>query len=171
MHKYLALNILLAIGLSLFSGCGMSFYLNEEERHQKVRKAGYELCHLRSCGPEAISHAYKEMGRTVNRFKIGKEIQDAAFFDYRAALSIFDHDFCSITCPAELKRYLKKNGFQVKTVYKIEDVQEDDVAIVLIKGFNDIRDWHYMTYPTYTKKQILNFFKKDTIFKRAYILE
>ncbi|MBD36271.1 MAG: hypothetical protein CL512_05830 [Actinobacteria bacterium] len=171
MYKYLALTILLAMGLSLLSGCGASFYLKEGENHKKVRKSGYELCHLRSCGPEAISHAYREMGKKVHPFKIGKEIQDAAIFDYRKTLSWIHHDFVKITCPIELKKYLRKKGFKVTTVHDFDQVAEGDVAIVLIKGRDDIRDWHYMTYPTHTKKQILNFFKEDTAFKSAYILE
>ena len=135
-----------------------------------MREQGYELCHLESCGPQAISDAYKELGKTVAPFFIGKEIQDKASIDYREILSAVHHDFSKITCPPELLSYLKYKGFEIKAVDSLNEVGVGDVAIVLIRGKSDLRDWHYITYPTYSKREIRKYFGDRTIIKKAYIL-
>lgn len=171
MYNCLVSTLLLITVFPLIVGCGPIYYLNETKEHKAVRKAGYELCHLQSCGPESISDAYACFGIEKKQFHIGKEIQDINVIDYRGILSVVYHDFTKITCPPELLRYLKHKGFKINTVNSLDEVGVDDVAIILIRGKSDIRDWHYITYPTHSKQQIKDFFGEDTKIKKAYILK
>lgn len=171
MYNCLLSTLLLITVIPLFCGCGAVYYLSEPDDHKKMRKQGYELCHLQSCGPEAISDAYRCFGEKREPFEVGKEIQDLCRFDYRAVLAAVHHDFTKITCPPELLSYLKHKGFKIKIVYNLSDLGVNDVAIVLLRGENDLRDWHYMTYPTYSKREIENFFDETTIIKKIYILK
>jgi hypothetical protein len=90
---------------------------------------------------------------------------------YRAALSLIDHEFCSITCPRELIKFCKKYKITVKKTKTLDNLTLEDTAIALIKGHNDLRDWHWMTYPTFNKLDILNFFDYNTKLKAVYILK
>lgn len=136
-----------------------------------MREQGYELCHLQSCGPQAISDAYKCLGIEKEPFEIGREIQDKSKFDYRGVLSAAHHDFTKITCPPELLSYLRYKGFEIKIVSSLTEVGIGEVAIVLIRGRDSIKDWHYITYPTNSKREIRDFFEEETIVKKAYILK
>ncbi len=171
MYNLFVSTLLLITIAPLFCGCGAIYYLSEPEDHKKMREKGYELCHLQSCGPEAISDAYKCFGKEKSAFDIGKEIQDRAKVDYRGILSAAHHDFTKITCPPELLSYLEYKGFKIKAVNKFKDLGPSDVAIVLLRGRNDLKDWHYMTYPTHSKQEINNFFEDKTIIKKIYILK
>ena len=71
----------------------------------------------------------------------------------------------------ELKKYCKDRGFKVTIVKDFEQLQKGDIAIVLIRGKSDLRDWHWICYPEYTKDQISEFFGNNTIVKAAYVLE
>ena len=50
-----------------------------------------------------------------------------------------------ITCPPELRAYLKRNNFNYEKV-KYTDLQDGDFAIVLLKGYDDIHEWHWATW-------------------------
>ncbi|MAF24463.1 hypothetical protein CL634_02655 [bacterium] len=156
--------------LIITNGCGCFYYLKESPAHKAMRMQGYELCHLESCGPQALSDAFKEFDMDEAPFDIGKEIQDLDRIYYRNLLSLAHHDFTRITCPPELLKYIKHRGFKVKTVTSINDINEGDVALVLLRGHSDIRDWHYIVYPTYSKEEIMGYFGDSTVFKKAYIL-
>ena len=165
----------LTVGFLLFiliitNGCGCFYYLNESPEHRHMRKQGYELCHLQSCGPQALSDIFKEFDIDKHPYKIGKEIQDADRIHYREILSTVHHDFSRITCPPELLKYIRSQGFKIRTITNVNDLHPGDVAIVLLRGKSDIRDWHYIAYPTYKKDRILSYFGSDTVFKKAYIL-
>ena len=119
---------------------------------------------------EALSDSFKYLGIDKTPFEIGKEIQDADWIQYRALLSLAHHDFTRITCPPELLRYCRSNGFKITTVTDIDDLQPGTIAIVLLRGKSDIKDWHYICYPKYSKEYILDYLGDDTIFVKAYIL-
>ena len=165
--------IALTVGLLLLitNGCGILYYLNESPEHKAMRMNGYELCHLESCGPDALSDAFKHLGINETPIEIGKDIQDNDKSHYRKILSLADHKFTEITCPPELKKYCKGRGLTVTTVKGLDQLQKGDISIVLIRGWDDIRDWHWICYPEYSKSTISRFFGDDTIVKAAYILE
>ena len=157
LSRLIALITLSVIGV----GCGPIYYLNEDPLHKEARRQGYELCHLKSCGPQALSDAFRCFKVYKRPFTIGKELQDDSRLHYRSALSLINHKFCQITCPIELLSFCKKHNFEITKKKNLNELNEDDVAIILIKGYDDLFDWHWMTYPTHTKSQIKNYFKED----------
>ena len=165
--------VALASGLLLLltNGCGILYYLSESDEHRTMRMAGYELCHLESCGPDALSDAFKHLGVNETPIEIGKDIQDNDKSHYRAILGLASHRFHEITCPPELKQYVKGRGFKVTVVKGFDQLGKGDVAIVLLRGRDDLRDWHWICYPEYSKSTISEFFGDDTIIKAAYVLE
>jgi len=173
MPNILKILFLAAAALSC-AGCGhfSLSYLNKKETslHEKIRKEGYDLCHLQSCGPDSLSDALKQFNINKTPFQIGKEIQDNDFTRYRCILGILHEGFYSITCPSDLKKYIRKQGFSITETKDISGVSPQDTAIFLLKGTDNLRDWHWITYPTSTKEHILNFFNKDTKVKTIYIL-
>tara|TARA_B100001123_G_scaffold88226_1_gene101337 strand:+ start:2506 stop:3000 length:495 start_codon:yes stop_codon:yes gene_type:complete len=152
------------------TGCGILYYINETSIHKTYRKAGYEYCHLQSCGPEALYEAFSELGiYKESQYVIGKEIQDDAKVDYRGMLGFVDHRFTLITCPPELRKYCRKNNVDITYVDKYEDLKEGDVAIVLLKDTSDFRNWHWICWPT-QKTKIHNYFNESTVIVSIYKL-
>ena len=165
------LRLLAILTLSVFGGgCGPVYYLSEDPIHKEARKRGYELCHLKSCGPHALSDAFRHFGIHKRPLSVGRELQDGDRFHYRSVLSIINHRFCQITCPIELLSFCKKHNFEITKKKNLNELNEGDVAIILIKGRDDLFDWHWMTYPTHSKSKIKNYFKGETAIKRIYIL-
>ena len=160
--------IILSIMSIFLSGCGSLYYLKESKQHKQVRKEGYELCHLDSCGPVALEKVFKNLGINKTHVDIGKEIQDADNTHYRSVLGLVHHKFNLITCPPELLKYCKSQGLIITKV-KYEDLSKDNAAIILIKGYNDIEDWHWIDWPR-TRSSVENFFGDDTRIISAYIL-
>jgi len=173
MTKVLQVAIFAAASLML-AGCGhvSLSYLNKKETslHKKYRKQGYDLCHLTSCGPDALSDAFKKFNINKTPFQIGMEIQDKDQAHYRCILGILHDGFYSITCPQELKRYIRSQGFNITETKDINQITQETTAIFLLKGTDDFRDWHWITYPTYSRSIILNFFEENTKIKTIYIL-
>jgi hypothetical protein len=163
--------LLAIITLSVMCGsCGAFYYLSEPIAHKHVRKSGYELCHLQSCGPQALSDAFAYFGINKSPFELGKEIQDDDHSHYRTILSVASHKFSSITCPQELFKFCKKYNFKITKKKNLNELSKTDVAIVLVKGRDDLQDWHWIVYPRYDKSNILSYFNKQTKIKGIYIL-
>ena len=157
------------IGLNC-TGCGLLYYLNETSRHKEYRKIGYELCHLQSCGPEALYDAFNKLGiHKESQNYIGMELQDRAKVDYRCILGLAHHRFTLITCPPELRRYCKENNVKITYLDKYEDLQDGDVAIILLKDTSDFRNWHWICWPT-RESRVLNFFNENTVIVSIYKL-
>jgi hypothetical protein len=162
--------LLVACAGIILSGCGPIFYLSESEEHKTFRKQGYYLCHLESCGPQALSDAFKKFGINKTPHELGVEMQDKDRSHYRKILGYIHHDFCKITCPPELINFCKSYGFSIRKIKDLKGLTKGDVAIALLKGKSDIKDWHWATYPTHNKETIMNFFEGDTQVKNVYIL-
>ena len=61
----------------------------------------------------------------------------------------------------------------IQTYWKasnINKVKPQDIAIFLIKGKNDLRAWHWISYPSSSRREILDYFGEDTKVKTIYIL-
>ena len=101
---------------------------------------------------------------------MGKELQDSDRTHYRGILSIINHKFCQITCPTELLSYCRKYNFEITKKKTLDQLDKDDVAIILIKGPDDLWGWHWITYPKYSKSYISDFFEGPTKIKAVYIL-
>jgi hypothetical protein len=167
-RNFLCYSIFLLVTLPFFSSCGLLFYLKEPPSHKEMRRQGYELCHIDSCGPEALVHVFASLGISKTRTQIGQEIQDRDRVHYRTILGVFSHKFNRITCPPELLNYCRSQGLRVEKIpYK--SLLEKDTAIILLRGRNEIDDWHWIEWPQ-KKETIENFFGEDTEIICAYLL-
>tara|TARA_Y100000385_G_C12786885_1_gene505950 strand:+ start:352 stop:702 length:351 start_codon:yes stop_codon:yes gene_type:complete len=81
-------------------------------------------------------------------------------------LGLIHTEFRHITCPPELRAYLKRNGFKYEKI-KYEDLTDGDFAIVLLKGYDDIYEWHWASWPS-DVASILTFFGDYTKIVTTY---
>ena len=133
-----------------------------------MRKQGYELCHIDSCGPEALSHIFQKLGIPKTRTQIGQEIQDADRIHYRTLLGLVRHKFNRITCPLELLNYCRSQGLATTKV-PYGTLKEEDVAIILLRGPGPIDDWHWIEWPN-KKAEVETFFGDDTKIISTHVL-
>ena len=153
--------------ITLFSsGCGL-FYKNPPE-HALWSKLGVDSYHFDSCGPEALRKVHKNFGKETDATMISVNIQQARKFDIYPLLGAIDEHIRGITNPCELKSYCRRNGFDVTTV-KYEDLKHGDVAVVLLKGFDDLYEWHWMAWPD-EKDKIPTYFDEHTKIIRTYLI-
>jgi len=166
--RFILFTLVVAV-LPCCSSCGLFYYLNETDRHREVREGGYELCHLESCGPDALAAAFKDLGINKDYIQIGKEIQDLDRIHYREIASVVSHEFSRITCPPELLNYCRHEGLTVKKV-SFSDLSSGDIAIILLRGSDSITDWHWIAWPNNSKETIKNYFGTDTKILSVYLL-
>lgn len=155
--------------LPFCNSCGLLYYLNEPAPHKEMRRLGYELCHIESCGPDALAAAFKSLGINKTYVQIGKEIQDIDRIHYRKISSLVSHKFSKITCPPELLNYCRRQGLTIERI-AFDNLSPNDVAIVLIRGSNSITDWHWISWPANSKEQIKEFFEEETRVLSVYKL-
>ncbi len=154
--------------LFLHSGCGL---LNEGTFAKD--ETGAYTRHFWSCGPQAIQSSMDELRKRhqlkcsfLSDAEISKEIQKNGNIR-RFTLAIFDKRAMAITWPLEIKKYFNKRGYDL-VKEDFNSLTEKDIAIILIrKGLN----YHWVTYPTYTKKYIQNFFGSSTKVVNTYIIK
>lgn len=171
MRAYVMHIIITLATILISSGCGILNYKTESQSHKRLRLMGYDKCHTLSCGPKAISYVFKRFGINKSPRRISFEMQDKCAFNYRKFFSVISHDFSSVTCPMELTSFCKSYGFSIQKTKKIDNLTSKDTAIFLIKGWDDIKDWHWMAYPENSKSEIMNFFGEHTKLKNIYILK
>ena len=173
MKTLLRTALLSAVSLVL-AGCGhiSISYIGKKEtsKHKQFRKQGYDLCHLVSCGPKALSDAFKEFNINKTPFQIGKELQDNDKSNYRKIVGVLNKEFYGITCPLELKKYIRNQGFAITEIKDLKKITSENTAIFLLKGKYDIGEWHWMTYPTNKITKIQNCFGKHTKIRAIYVL-
>jgi hypothetical protein len=167
-RKFLKLFFLISFVTPFLGGCGLFFYIKESPHHKDMRRLGYDLCHINSCGPEALSHVFAGLGIRKSRAQIGQEIQDRDHVHYRSILGLASHKFYRITCPPELMSYCRSQGLTVKKV-SFNNLKDSDAAIVLLKGRCDIEDWHWIEWAQ-GKEEIESFFGEDTKIISTYLL-
>ena len=148
--------------LFLHSGCGL---LNEGTFAKD--ETGAYTRHFWSCGPNAISDVLYQLNNSyISDAEISKEIQKNGNIR-RFTLAIFDKRAMAITWPSEIKKYFTKRNLTLTKV-SFNSIKENDIAIVLVrKGLN----YHWVTYPTYTKRYIQNFFGSSTKIVESYIIK
>ena len=135
--------------------------LNTEEFRRDGR---YYINHFNSCGPKAIQNTIKAIeNEFVSRESISKDIQNTGNAT-RLILASINHEALEITFPCELKNHLTKKGYKIKEV-SFDSLGEGDVAIVLIRGSNVFKDWHWISYPTYSKEYIKKFYASTEVVK------
>jgi len=154
--------------LFIHSGCGIftKGTFSKDETGAYVR-------HFYSCGPQAIRdvmNEFKEKHQLEYPYysdaQISREIQESGNLS-RFTLAVFDERAMAITWPTELRKYFTKRGFTF-TETSFNSLQKNDIAIVLIKkGLS----YHWITYPTHTKKYIKNFYGSSTKLIKTYIIK
>ena len=127
---------------------------------EKVKKEdGYYIRHYYSCGPDAIQDALSQLeNQFISNEEISREIQDNGNAR-RSALTLIHYNSTWITWPAELVKYFRDRGYKVTTT-DLNSLSPEDTAIVLLKGRVLKGEWHWITYPTYSKEHIQNYYQK-----------
>lgn len=173
MKRLLQMMLLSTVSLA-FAGCGhlSVSYIGKKEtlRHKEFRKQGYDLCHLASCGPQALSDALKQFNINKTPFQVGKELQDIDKSNYRNIMGVFNANFYQITCPPELKKYIKLQGLSITETKDLKKITPQSTAIFLLKGQYDIGTWHWITFPVNKMGEIKNYFEEHTKIITIYIL-
>ena len=122
--------------LSLSLGCGtLDTLFNEDPQTRLEIYSNRDPRHIRSCGPEALQKALKNLDKDESLSEISIEIQkDKSPEDcFRKFLSVFSSAAREITFPNEMKRFLEKKGFKLKKVKEDSLNKTRDVAIALVK--------------------------------------
>jgi hypothetical protein len=142
------------IFLFLNSGCG---FLNMNSFN--VENGAY-IKHYNSCGPNAMQDALRTLEeKYISKKNISTEIQKGGN-NTRLLMALIHHDALLITFPCELKKYFTKRGYKVTTT-SLDALKPSDTAIVLIKGVIKKLQWHWISYPTYSKKEIESFYGSE----------
>ena len=130
-------------------------------KEEFTKRDGHYIKHFNSCGPKAIQQAILKIEKElVSRESISKNIQSTGNVS-RLVLASINYEALEITFPCEIKKYLKNKGYKIKEV-SFESLKKGDVAIVLIRGGSFFKEWHWITYPTYSKTHIKNYFPSKT---------
>ena len=148
-------------------GCA-AFHFDKMEKED-----GYYTRHYNSCGPDAIQDALRELeNQFVSNKKISREIQDNGNAR-RTTLTLVHYNALWITWPAELVKYFRDRGYKVTTT-TLDSLSPEDTAIVLLKGRMLKQEWHWITFPTNSKKEIRNYYKQfggETSIMKVYKME
>ena len=138
-----------------------------------TKENGYYTRHYHSCGPDAIQDALRHLEeRYVPNEEISHKIQDNGN-SRRTALTLIHYNALWITWPAELVKYFRDRGYKVTTT-TLDSLSPEDTAIVLLKGRMLKGEWHWITYPTYPKEEIKNYYKNfggPTVVMTVYKIE
>ena len=140
------------------SGCGL--FHKPSIAEQTWRKMGIDSLHFQSCGPDSLSQLHKHFGEDVSMQLVSIHLQEHRSVNIFKLLGLIETEFRRITCPPELRSYLKRNGFKYERI-EYEDLKDGDFAIVLLKGYDDLHEWHWATWPNDSDK-IPTFFKNYT---------
>ena len=148
--------------LFLYSGCGA---LNQGTFAKD--ETGAYTRHFWSCGPKAISDVMHQLKKSYHSdVEISREIQKNGNIR-RFTLSVFNQRAMAITWPSEIKKYFNKRDL-ILTKVNFNSLTEKDPAIILIKkGLT----YHWITFPTYTKGHIQNFFGTSTKIVETYLIK
>tara|TARA_A100001037_G_scaffold63293_1_gene55313 strand:+ start:24078 stop:24548 length:471 start_codon:yes stop_codon:yes gene_type:complete len=146
------------------SGCGL--FHKPTAKEEVWSKMGIDSLHFQSCGPQSLSEMHEHFGEEVTMQMVSINLQENRAVNVFKLLGLIETEFRRITCPPELRAYLKRNGFEYERV-EYADLQDGDFAIVLLKGYDDLHEWHWATWPNDSDK-IPTFFKNYTRIITAY---
>jgi len=162
----------LALILSIaMSGCGILQSSKDSDWVKKQRAMNLDPYHIQSCGPEAMQKAFSNFGISITLESLSHTLQSDPSCSnlLRDVLSALTKEARQITFPAEIKKILKKNGFTIVSIKRLEDLSEDkDTAIVLIRK-KDSLTYHWACFPN--DRNIESFFGKDTLIKEIYLIK
>ena len=156
--------LIVILVICLLTGCGILHKASPTEEVWK--KLNIDSIHFKSCGPVALQQLHKHYGDEVDNRMVSIHLQEHRKIKIFRILGLVNTKFRQITCPPELRAYLKRNNFEYEKI-KYTDLQDGDFAIVLLKGYDDIHEWHLATWPN-DAKSIPNFFKDYTKIVTTY---
>ena len=133
---------------------------------QAWQKMGIDSQHFKSCGPQSLSELHEHFGEKKLPQVVSIDLQHNRCVNIFKLLGLVETEFRRITCPVELRAYLKRHGFEYERV-NYEDLQQGDFAIVLLKGYDDLHEWHWATWPN-DKEDIPTFFDDYTKIVKTY---
>ena len=139
-------------------GCGLFYKPTAKE--EVWSKLGIDSLHFQSCGPQSLNELHDHFGEEITMQMVSINLQEHRPVNVFKLLGLVETEFRRITCPPELRAYLKRNGFVYERV-EYEDLIDGDFAIVLLKGYDDLHEWHWATWPNDSDK-IPTFFKDYT---------
>jgi len=133
--------------------------------------------HYNSCGPIALSYAFRWHDVKSARYKISKEIlkDHKAYSLLRDVLSVFSPDLNEITFPQEMKDELVKYNIKTRLVSlgEFKELKKDrsTTAIILLHPKNKFGKFHWLFYPTQSDSPS-SFFGSElqTVVDKIYIL-
>ena len=157
-------NVLIILMSLCLSGCGL--FHKPTAKEEVWSKLGIDSLHFQSCGPQSLSELHEHFGEEVTWQLVSINLQENRAVHVFKLLGLIETEFRRITCPPELRAYLKRNGFEYERV-EYEDLQEGDFAIVLLKGYDDLHEWHWATWPN-DKEDIPTFFDDYTKIIKTY---
>ena len=105
-----------------FSGCGL--FHRPSAKEEVWSKMGIDSLHFDSCGPTCLSQMHKHFGDDISKQMVSIHLQENRCFNIFKGLGIIHTEFRRITCPPELRAYLKRNGFKYEKI-KYEDLKKD----------------------------------------------
>ena len=162
---------LLFVLAPLFSGCGI-FHPPSKDGN------GYYTAHFDCCGPRAIEAAinyyYQKQGivflkNPAPRKEISKLIQDDGMY-FKKFLSFFDRQAVCSTWSWEMKKVVKKYGFELVDADSFEKLDPSkDIAIILVRGKFISKEWHWMCFPVH--EDIKTFFGSNTKIDKILLLK
>ena len=156
---------LLVLSLSLLNWSCAIFHPNEVRKD----KEGYYVNHYWSCGPRALSKAFKELDIHLSAKKISQEIQDSGNLS-RNLLSLIHYETVQITFPNEIYSTIKKHGFKVIELKQLEELKEEvDVALILVAGSYLKGQAHWVCFPV--DSNIKKYFGENTKIIKIFLLK
>ena len=104
---------------------------------------------------------HNHFNEDVTKQMVSIHLQENRSINIFKGLGLIHTEFRRITCPPELRAYLKRNGYEY-TKIKYSDLKKGDFAIILLKGYDDIHEWHWAsTYQTI--KKVFQLFLKNIL--------
>lgn len=156
--------LIVVLSTFLFTSCGMFHKPSPQEEVWK--KLNVDSIHFKSCGPVALEKLHKHFGENVDNRMVSIYLQEKRKIKIFRLLGLIDTEFRQITCPPELLKYLRTHNFNYEKI-KYCDLKDGDVAIILLKGYDDLYEWHWSIWP-HDAESIPTFFKEHTQIIRTY---
>ena len=158
-------NFLLVFSLMFLNWSCALFHPEEVKKDEE----GFYVRHYWSCGPRALSKAFKELDIYLSSKKISKEIQSSGNVS-RGLLSLIHYETVQITFPSEVYSTIEKHGFKVIKLKELEELNPKiDVALILVAGSYLRGEAHWLCFPV--DGNIENYFGKKTKIIKIFLLK
>jgi|TARA_R110000824_G_scaffold400171_2_gene607087 hypothetical protein len=165
MISKVILNFILLCFAFISCSCGAIHQAYEKQEVRIARLQFKDPLHVRSCGPGAIRDALNPLGVNASINEISQSIQKKNS-PFKCFISIFENDARKITWPSEIVKFIQTDKLaQDLEIVKLENsnqIKKEDVIIFLIKKKYSLRNYHWISYPTYSLEQVDVFFGEDT---------